>query len=653
MNGHFILCGLGRIGTRVLSFLRETGAKVVVIDSRDPNPEALKAGKFIRGDCRQQAVLEEAGIATAKGVLILTSEDLVNLSCTLMARKLNPEIRIIARMFNQELISRLGSAARNVTAMSTSALAAPLLAIIGKTGGALGGFSLPDNTRLHVAEQLIRATSPVRGQTLSRAISLHDILIVGHCPKGKQYQFLNQMYQDEELQPGDRIIVVGEPVQIPGLRSDKADLSSIPLLASFVRRYTRVLFRTISGINLPVKICTALLLLVVIGSTLVFHLTMNLSVPDGLYRTISVMATMADMGSKELEPNGWQKVFLSLLRLSGAALIAAFTAILTNYLVRAQLKGALEIRRIPEKGHFVICGLGNVGFRLVQELLRDGEKVVVIEMASENSFARTARRQGAAVLEGDATVPEVLKEAKITHARAVIVATNDDLVNLKIALLARELNAEQRVVVRLADSSLAQILREEADIRLALSIPDLAAPAFVAALFGDRVHSVFYVEGRMLAVVDIVARSGDIHLHDQPVRALAIDYNLQPVCLRNAEGEIRERPLNGRLEEGGCLTAIVDLLDLQRLLQRGQLPQKYGVVVERFPLPARGFVMQLLRTYLQLSAEEAEEKIDQLPCRIAGKLTQGNAEDLLYWLHREKVSAHLVEEKEEIPVSVN
>src|SRR5207253_9480464 len=121
----------------------------------------------------------------------------------------------------------------------------------------------------------------------------------------------------------------------------------------------------------------------------------------------------------------------------------------------------------------------------------------------------TARRLGAAVMVGDATVAEVRRQANVAGARAVVSATDNELANIEIALLVRDLNPTQRVVVRLSDPQLAQTLREAANVRLALSIPELAAPAFVAALFGDRVRSVFFVEERLLAVVDVVA-----HAHD-------------------------------------------------------------------------------------------------------------------------------------------
>ena len=85
-----------------------------------------------------------------------------------------------------------------------------------------------------------------------------------------------------------------------------------------------------------------------------------------------------------------------MLKIAGAALLAGFTAIFTNYLIRARLGGALEVRRIPDGGHVVVCGLGNVGFRCVEELVRMGEPVVAVDRVNDNPFAATVRRMGRA-----------------------------------------------------------------------------------------------------------------------------------------------------------------------------------------------------------------------------------------------------------------
>src|SRR5208282_716051 len=151
---------------------------------------------------------------------------------------------------------------------------------------------------------------------------------------------------------------------------------------------------------------------------------------------VSVIATTADVHGEELQED-WQKFFVGFLRVFGAALMATFTAIVTNYLIRARLGKALELRRIPDGGHVVVCGLGNIGFRVIQELLRGGEKVVAIEQAPDGRFLATVRRLGVAVIIGDATVLEVLKQANAATARSVIAATSNQLANLEIALVSR------------------------------------------------------------------------------------------------------------------------------------------------------------------------------------------------------------------------
>src|SRR5207302_8111149 len=123
------------------------------------------------------------------------------------------------------------------------------------------------------------------------------------------------------------------------------------------------------------------------------------SLAHAFIRSISIMATGADMHVEELSV-GWPRVFAGILRITGAALTAAFTAILTNYLLRARLGGALEVRRIPDGGHVIVCGLGNIGFRAVEELVHSNERVVVVERASDGRFVATARRLGVAVVIG-------------------------------------------------------------------------------------------------------------------------------------------------------------------------------------------------------------------------------------------------------------
>src|SRR5215469_2835736 len=138
-----VLCGLGRLGIRILRYLQAANVPVVVIDNRcSPEDGRLKGARLVCGDCRQRAVLESAGVAEARGVLILTSDDLVNISTTLLVRELNPHVRVVLRMFNQNLLDRLGSVLHNVYALSTSLLTAPVLAMTAVAGQGLAAFDV-------------------------------------------------------------------------------------------------------------------------------------------------------------------------------------------------------------------------------------------------------------------------------------------------------------------------------------------------------------------------------------------------------------------------------------------------------------------------------------------------------------------------------
>ncbi|HYV39147.1 MAG TPA: NAD-binding protein [Gemmataceae bacterium] len=639
-ENHVILCGLGRVGWHVLELLKAAGTPVVVIDTRCAADDPRLAGvTLIQGDSQKQTTLEKANVSQARAVVILPSDELASISTALMVRRLNPTTRIVVRMFNQNLVSRLGGAISNVVALSTSALAAPLLALIARTGDALGTFRLDDGALHQIADVTFHENSPQCGKTIGDLLEDRQFLILAHT-RDKESRQLHQIDLDAIIQPGDHLVVCGEAAALAPLTTqDEEDSLPELLWAGFVRRFSRVALRTVSEIDLPVKICTSILLVVIVASTLVFHVAIaNETLPDALYRTISLMATGADMGGRELPPGGWEKVFVSLLRLAGAALTAAFTAILTNYLVRAQLSGALEARRIPDSGHVIVCGIGNVGFRVVEELLRQGEKVVAIERERDNAFIATARRQGVPVIIGDATLPEVLKQARAGTARAVIAATSKELINLEIGLLVRELNPKQRVVLLMVDPQLARTVREAAEIRLAVSIPALAAPAFVAAILGDRVRSVFLVGGKLLAVVDVTAPADDAFLAGQSVRALAVDYNMLPIRLWDAAGKTRAEPLNARLSAGDHMTMIVGLNDLQRLLRREPPPRTWTVEATECPLPARDWLTQLVRTQRRLNAVDT---IAEMPCCVGEELTRGQAEDLMYLMGRERVGARV------------
>ena len=639
-----ILCGLGRIGGKVLEVLRTARLPVVVIDTlcTEGDPR-LGGARLVRGDCRHADVLAQAGLDKARAVLILTSDDLLNVSAGLTIRQLHPEVRIVLRMFNQNLIARLGKAVHNVYALSTSALTAPLIALTALTGQALGAFrveGLPEGRR-QVGETRIAPDSPLVGRTVAEVAGAGAVA-VAHFPAGATARWLLEVDPAARLGPGDRLVVCGEPRALAPLLAEEGENAGTHVLwAGWLRRQFRALRRTIGEMDTAVKICAGILIGVILVSTMIFEVSVRrYGFAEAFFRTVSIIATAGDMHEEHLDAP-WQKVFAGVLRIMGQCLTAGLTAIVTNFLLRARLGGALEVRRVPDSGHVVVCGLGTVGFRVIEELVAAGERVVAIERAVGNRFIATARRLGVAVIMGDATVAEVLRQAHVATARAVIAGTNEELINLEITLLVREINPRQRVVLRLSDPDLARTIREAANVRLALSVSTLAAPAFVAAAFGDRVLGVFMFEGRMIATVDLLVGEHDATLLSQPVRVVAVDYGLLPVAVVPRQGPAPAQLLGTRLAAGDRLIGLITLPDLQRLVRREPAPRDRAVEVTAVPLPTRSWVATLLRSRQGLSAEDAEKALEHLPLALATGLTRGEAEDLLAQLYRERVGARL------------
>lgn len=142
--------------------------------------------------------------------------------------------------------------------------------------------------------------------------------------------------------------------------------------------------------------------------------------------------------------------------------------------------------------HIILCGVGRLGFRVFRLLRRLGEPVVVIERDAANPFLEQVRREGSPLLVGDARFEHLLVEANLASARSVIVATNDDLANLEIALDARRLKPSIRLVVRMFDQNLADKIRDGFNIQTAMSQSAMSAPAFAlsaldAAIVGSTV----------------------------------------------------------------------------------------------------------------------------------------------------------------------
>ena len=113
--------------------------------------------------------------------------------------------------------------------------------------------------------------------------------------------------------------------------------------------------------------------------------------------------------------------------------------------------------------HTILVGLGNVGSRVLNELKDDGVATTVITLEDGKSTELTnelLEHPSIALIFGDATQRLILEKANVQKARALITVTNDDLVNFKIATIAKELNPNLRTVIRAFDVAFSKKVTE-------------------------------------------------------------------------------------------------------------------------------------------------------------------------------------------------
>jgi Trk K+ transport system NAD-binding subunit len=151
------------------------------------------------------------------------------------------------------------------------------------------------------------------------------------------------------------------------------------------------------------------------------------------------------------------------------------------------------------KDHIVLVGFGKLGYRIFQMLRKLGEAVVVIERDAANQFLEELRRDGSPLLVGDARRESLLAEANIAKARSIILATDDDLANLEIALDARQINAGVRVVVRMFDQNMADKM-SGLNIHMAMSQAALSAPTFATSAVAPSIVGSFVVGNRLVVM---------------------------------------------------------------------------------------------------------------------------------------------------------
>ncbi len=469
-----IVCGLGRTGLRILALLRQQGAHVVGISY---HPLAMDVEDVVVGDLRSPATLLQAGIHHAHTLVLSTSDDALNLAILTQARVLNPNLRIINRLFNISLGERLDHTLPDHITLSAAALAAPLFTFAAKGNPAIGQLRLFDLT-WPMYEEVIDVTHPWYGKPLKNLWDNRSQLLIYYQSAQSTVDLVTAVVTGEVLKSGDRLVLALQP-QKPMLPSRQ--------ILQFWQRLLVALDHGRRRAQATLLVILALLVTITIATFTYLGQDLSTSWVDALYFSVGMITGAGGQEQIAEKAPGTIKVFTVIMMLVGAGVIGICYALLNDFILGSHLQSLWSVARMPRQHHFIICGLGGVGYRIATHLQETGHQVVVVEQDSHNRFLPAVQGLKIPVIVGDATLASTLEAVNLASAQAILVVTSDDTVNLEIALTARSITARVPAVVRIYDAEFAQQVQQVFEFDQVLSPMDLAAPAFAAAALGGRI----------------------------------------------------------------------------------------------------------------------------------------------------------------------
>jgi Trk K+ transport system NAD-binding subunit len=216
-GNHVIVCGLGRIGLRVVTRLIEAGYEVVVIEQSFRSRFVARAlgmhVPVIVGDASDALALRQAGLTRARAVIADINNDQLNIEIALAARSVRPGMRVILRAFNEDLDRNLDKIFGPDSAFSHSALAAPTLAAAAISREI--SYALPvGNDLIGVVKLTIAKGSQLSGSVRDFEASSGVLVLDQRTSAGRRLR----VDPDGDFRTGDHVTFIGALPALEAMR---------------------------------------------------------------------------------------------------------------------------------------------------------------------------------------------------------------------------------------------------------------------------------------------------------------------------------------------------------------------------------------------------------------------------------------------------
>ncbi|HEY3620342.1 MAG TPA: potassium channel protein [Candidatus Sulfotelmatobacter sp.] len=225
LEGHYIICGLGRVGRSVARELGRKPVPFVILENNEAKRQRFASENWLvlAGDATQESTLRQAQIERARGLIAATTTDATNLYIVLTARGLNPRLKIIARASEDaaekhlltagadEVVSPYSFAGQRI---AQSLLRPNVVSFLDTATTHLG-------IDLEIGEIHITPASTFAGKTIESSRIRQERGVIVLAIKRREGMRFNPA-PDERIEVDDCLIAMGEPAQLRQLEQTAA-----------------------------------------------------------------------------------------------------------------------------------------------------------------------------------------------------------------------------------------------------------------------------------------------------------------------------------------------------------------------------------------------------------------------------------------------
>lgn len=210
---HVVVIGLGDVGSRVAEVLYRMRVPVVAIE-RAPEQEAVPALQdlihVIVADANRESALLQANVPMARAVVITASSDLDSLRLAHLAGSLNPDARLIVRLYDSRLAQKLGASIGLDATVNAAATAAPTFVACALQTGVEQGFMLEERLLLlrWLSQDDVEALG-LAGRTVQEVRSLGHMVVLRNFRAG-EHRRTAPVVPEDVIERGDALLVLEE-----------------------------------------------------------------------------------------------------------------------------------------------------------------------------------------------------------------------------------------------------------------------------------------------------------------------------------------------------------------------------------------------------------------------------------------------------------